>query len=157
MDFLLITANSSGIRRDSDTMHILVECDGRASWSNAVSDNMNKENLEIITNPGSRDGLRILILKGRLTIETVVGLQDALKGENAPELIIDMSGVPSMDSAGLGVMIAAYVRAKKTSRKLAFAGMNERVKAVTDTSRLSQFLDIYPTLKDAETALSTGQ
>ena len=118
---------------------------------------MNKENLQIITSPGSRDGLRILELKGRLTIETVVGLQDALKRENAPELIIDMSGVPSMYSAGLGVMIAAYVRAKKTSRKLAFAGMNERVKAVSDTSRLSQFLDIYPTLKDAEAALSAGQ
>jgi len=118
---------------------------------------MNRGNLEIITRPGSRDGLHILELKGRLTIDTVVILQDALKRESAPDLIIDMSGVPSMDSAGLGVMVAAYVRAKKTSRKLAFAGMNERVKAVTDTSRLSQFLDIYPTLKDAETALSTGQ
>jgi anti-anti-sigma factor len=96
---------------------------------------MNKEKLEIITSPGGRDGLCILELKGRLTIETVVGLQDAMRRESPPELIIDMSGVPSMDSSGLGVMIAAYVRAKKTSRKLAFAGMNERVKAVTDTSQ----------------------
>ena len=100
---------------------------------------MNKENLEILASSGGREGQRILVLKGRLTIETVGGLQDAIKRENAPELVIDMSGVPSMDSAGLGVMIAAYVRAKKTSRKLVFAGMNERVKAVTDTSRLSQF------------------
>jgi anti-anti-sigma factor len=157
MDFLLLSQNPSGISCGSATRYILVECDGRASWSNAESDNMNMENLQIITSPGSRDGLRILELKGRLSIETVVGLQDALKRENAPELIINMSGVPSMDSAGLGVIIAAYVRAKKSSRKLAFAGMNERVKAVTDTSRLSQFLDIYPTLKDAEAALSTGQ
>jgi anti-anti-sigma factor len=119
--------------------------------------NMNKENLEIVTSPGVRDGLRILVLRGRLTIETVVDLQDVLKREKAPDLIIDMSGVPSMDSAGLGVLIAAYVRAKKTSRKLAFAEMNARVKAVADTSRLSQFLDIYPTVKDAEAALSKAQ
>ena len=115
---------------------------------------MNNENLQIITHSGAREGQRILELKGALTIETVFGLQDAIRSENAPELIIDMSGVPYMDSAGLGVLIAAYVRAKKTSRKLSFTGMNERVKAVTDTSRLSQFLDIYPTVEDAEAALS---
>jgi anti-sigma B factor antagonist len=114
---------------------------------------MNNENLEIVTSLGKRDGLHILVLKGRLTIETVACFQDAVSRENAPVLIIDMSEVPSMDSAGLGVMIAAYVRAKKTSRNLSFAGMNERVKAVTDTSRLSQFLQIYATVRDAEAAL----
>jgi anti-sigma B factor antagonist len=122
------------------------------SKTSAESENVNNGNLEIITRPGN--GLRILVLKGRLTIETAACFQDAIKRENAPDLIIDMSGVPSMDSAGLGVMIAAYVRAKKTSRKLGIAGMNERVKAVTDTSRLSQFLQIYATVKGAEAALS---
>lgn len=115
---------------------------------------MNRENLEIVTNPGGRDGLRVMVLKGRLTIETVVSFQDEMRKESAPELIIDMSGVRSMDSAGLGVMIAAYIRAKKASSKLGFAGMNERVKAVADTSRMSQFLPIYPTVTDAEAALS---
>lgn len=117
---------------------------------------MSSENLEIITSPAGRDGLRILALKGRLTLETAACFQDAIRKENAPELIIDMSGVTSMDSAGLGAMIAAYIPAKKASRKLSFAGMNERVKAVTDTSRLSQFLPIYATVKDAEAALSKG-
>lgn len=114
---------------------------------------MNSENLQIIASPGARGGVRILELKGRLTVETVFGLQDAIKRENSPELIIDMSGVPYIDSAGIGVLVAAYVRAQKVLRKLAFAGMNERVKAVTDMSHLSQFFDIYPTVKDAEAAL----
>lgn len=117
---------------------------------------MNGESLEIVTNPGGRDGVRIMVLKGRLIIETVACFQDLLRRENAPELIIDMSGVPSMDSAGLGVMIAAYIRAKKASNKLAIAGMNERVKAVANTSRLSQFLQIYATVTDAEAALAEG-
>jgi len=118
---------------------------------------MNNEKLEIITSPGGRDGRRILVLKGRLIIETVAAFQDAISRESTPELIIDMSGVPSMDSAGLGVMIVAYVRIKKASRKLSFAGMNEHVKAVIDTSRLSQILQIYATVRDAETALSKDQ
>ena len=121
-----------------------------------MKQNLNNMNLEIVITTGGREGLRILVLKGRLTIETVASLQDAIKREDGPDLIIDMSGVPSMDSAGLGVMIAAYVRAKKTSRKLGIAGMNERVKAVTETTRLSQFLRIYATVKDAEADLSIG-
>jgi len=118
------------------------------------SGDVNKVNLQIIARRGARDEQRILELKGRLTIETVFGLQDAIKRESSPELIIDMSGVPYMDSVGLGVLVAAQVRAQKSSRKLAFAGMNARVKAVTELSRLSQFLDVYPSLKDAEEASS---
>ena len=118
------------------------------------SGDANKENLQIIARRGARGEQRILELKGRLTIETVFALQDAIKRENSPELIIDMSGVPYMDSVGLGVLVAAHVRAQKSSRKLAFAGMNARVKAVTELSRLSQFLDVYPSLKDAEEASS---
>jgi anti-sigma B factor antagonist len=117
-------------------------------------DDVDNENLQIITSPGARDGQHILELKGALTIQTVFGLQEAMQRENAPELIIDMTGVGYMDSAGLGVLVAAYVRAKKTSRKLAFAGMNARVKALTDMSKLSQFFRIYSTVKDAQAALS---
>ena len=118
------------------------------------SGDLDKVNLQIIGRRGARDEQRILELKGRLTIETVFALQDTIKRENSPELIIDMSGVPYMDSVGLGVLVAAHVRAQKSSRKLAFAGMNARVKAVTELSRLSLFLNVYPSLKDAEEASS---
>jgi anti-anti-sigma factor len=118
---------------------------------------VNKENLQIIGRPGSREGQRILELKGRLTIATLFDFQDAMKKEHSSELIIDMSGVPYIDSAGLGELVATYVRAQKASCKLAFAGMNARVRAVIDMSHLSQFFHNYPTAKDAEAALSTGQ
>ena len=118
------------------------------------SNGMTKENLQIIANPGLRDGQRILKLKGALTIHTVFGFQDAMKRENASELILDMSGVPYIDSAGLGAMVAAYVGAQRGMRKLAFAGMNTQVKALTDMTHVSQLFHSYPTVKDAEAALS---
>jgi anti-sigma B factor antagonist len=118
------------------------------------SNGMTKENLQIIANPGLRDGQRILELKGALTIHTVFGFQDAVKRENASELILDMSGVPYIDSAGLGAMVAAYVGAQKAMRKLAFAGMNTQVKALTEMTHVSQLFHSYPTVKDAEAALS---
>jgi anti-anti-sigma factor len=91
-----------------------------SEWESQIPkspEDMHNKKLEIVTSPGGRDGLRILVVKGRLTIETVASFQDAIRKEHAQELIVDMSGVPSMDSAGLGVMIAACVHAKKTSRK----------------------------------------
>lgn len=115
---------------------------------------MTKENLQIIANPGRRDGQRILELRGVLSIHTVFGFQDAVKRENAPELIIDMSGVPYIDSAGLGALVAAYVGAQKAMRKLAFAGMNSQVKALADMTHVSQLFHSYPTVKDAEAAFS---
>ena len=118
---------------------------------------MNSSNLEITASPGERDGLRVLALNGRLTIETAASFQEAIRKEDAPELVVDMSRVPSIDSAGLGVMIAAFVRAKKASRKIGFAEMNERVKAVADTSRLSRHLPIYATVRDAEACLAQVQ
>ena len=118
---------------------------------------VSKENIQVIGRPGSRGGEHILEVKGRLTIATLFGFQDATRKENAPELIIDMTGVPYIDSAGLGELVATYVRAQKASRKLAFAGMNARVMAVIEMSHLSQFLHNYPTVKDAEAALSTSQ
>jgi anti-sigma B factor antagonist len=115
---------------------------------------MTKENLQVVATPGAREGSRILELKGALTIQTVFGFQDAVRGETAPELILDLSSVPFIDSAGLGALVATYVRAKKALRKIAFAGMNTQVKALADMTQLSQLFHTYPTVKDAEAALA---
>jgi len=50
--------------------------------------------------------------------------------------------------------VAAYVGAQKALRKLAFAGMNTQVKALADMTHVSQLFHNYPTVKDAEAALS---
>ena len=115
---------------------------------------MNKDNLQVVKTEGSRDGQSILHLKGSLNIHTVFSFQEMLRSENAPELIIDFSGVPYIDSAGLGALVAAYVGAQKTARKLAFSGMNTQVKALIDMTHVSKLFQSYPTIKDAEAALS---
>ena len=112
------------------------------------------ENLQVTKSAGSREGQRILHIKGSLNIHTVFNFQEALRSENGPELIIDFSGVPYIDSAGLGALVAAYVGAQKTARKLAFSGMNTQVKALIDMTHVSKLFQNYPTIKDAEAALS---
>jgi len=114
---------------------------------------MPKENLQIVSSAGARESIRVLHLKGPLNIQTVFTLQDALKQETSPALILDFSDVPFIDSAGLGALVAAHVSSQKTMRKLAYAEMNTQVKTLIDMTHVSQIIKSYPTIKEAEAAL----
>jgi anti-sigma B factor antagonist len=69
-------------------------------------------------------------------------------------LILDLSGVPYVDSAGLGALVAVYVGTKNAKRKLALVGMNNQLKTLAEMTHVFQFFQTYPTVKDAQTALS---
>jgi anti-sigma B factor antagonist len=117
---------------------------------------MSKENLQVVSEPGARDGQRVVHLKGSLNIHTVFGFQDAMRKENVPELIIDFSGVPYIDSAGLGALVSTYVGTQKAMRKLAFTGMNTQVKALMEMTHVDTLLKTYASVKDAEAAFSSA-
>lgn len=80
--------------------------------------------------------------------------QDAMKKETGPALVLDFTEVDYIDSAGLGALVAAHVGAQRAMRKLAFAGMNTQVKALLDMTHVSELFKTYPTVKDAEAALT---
>ncbi|MGD0963759.1 MAG: STAS domain-containing protein [Candidatus Acidiferrales bacterium] len=114
---------------------------------------MPNENLQIVTSPGSRDGSKILRIKGPLNIHTIFEFQNALRAESSSTLIIDFAEVPFIDSTGLGAMVGAHLAAQKVNRKIVFAAMNSQVKALLDMTHVSQFFNTYPTIDDAETAV----
>ena len=65
---------------------------------------------------------------------------------------MDMSKVPYMDSAGLGVIMNYYVAAQGGGRTFLLAGVNERVRALLEMTKVDSVLKIFPTLEAAETA-----
>ena len=48
-------------------------------------------------------------LSGKLSLETVSGFLQALRPLDAPKLILDMSGVSYLDSAGAGALVQLFV------------------------------------------------
>lgn len=114
---------------------------------------MAEKNIQIIASIGARDGHKILTLKGPLNIHTVFDFQNAVRDETAPTLIVDFSGVPFIDSAALGTLVATHLSTQKANRKLVIAGLNSQVKALLDMTRVSHFFNIYPSIEDAESAL----
>jgi len=115
---------------------------------------MPKDNLQIVHTPGSREGVRIMKMKGALSIHTVFTFQDATRQDSSPVLILDFSEVPFIDSGGLGALVAAHISAHKSMRKLGCTGMNTQVSALVEMTHVNQLLKIFPSVKDAEAGLS---
>ena len=113
---------------------------------------MPTENMQGVVSDGPQAGLRILRLKGPLSLHTVFEFQNLVRAETSPSLIIDFSGVPYVDSAGLGALVGAHVSAQKARRKLSFAGMNTQVTALLDMTRLRGMFSIFSTVEEAQCA-----
>jgi anti-sigma B factor antagonist len=103
--------------------------------------------------PGQNEGTTVLKLTGPLTISTMFGFQDAFRAMTPKVMILDMSEVPYMDSAGLGLVMNSYVSAQDHGRKLLLAGVNERVIELFKMTRVQGVLQSFPTVEAAEESL----
>jgi len=113
---------------------------------------MATENLVISISRGSR-GQTILSLSGPLSIHTVFKFQEAVRSDPSSALIVDFSGVPFIDSAGLGALVGVSVSTKKANRRVAYAAMNKQAKALVEMTHVNQLFQTYDTVKDAEVAI----
>ena len=101
---------------------------------------------------GSQDGTVIMKLVGPLTLSNMFAFQAQFRSTKPPCLILDMSEVPYMDSAGLGLLTNYFVAAQDDHRKFLLAGVNERVLSLFEMTKVDQILKIYPSVEEAEKA-----
>ena len=105
---------------------------------------------------GGAGGQGVLRLKGPLTAENLSEFQNAVRRENSPTIILDLTDVPYIDSAGLGSLVGAYISGHKSGRRIALTGVNERVLHLFEITRVEQLFLIFPSLWDAIEALSNS-
>jgi anti-sigma B factor antagonist len=109
---------------------------------------------QIAGRAGANAGVHILSVKGAITHATSSALQEAVNAASARGLIIDLTEVPSVDSMAVGALVRVYVSCTKGGRKLAFVGLNNRVRNVLQIVGVDPLFDIYPTVAEAESALN---
>ncbi|MBA3916336.1 MAG: STAS domain-containing protein [Acidobacteriales bacterium] len=117
---------------------------------------MPTEPLVIEKYEGPIPGHGVLRLKGPLVAENVPPFQNAVRGDDTDTMIVDLTHVPYVDSAGLGSLVAAYVSRNKAGQRVAFAGLNPRVLKLFEVTRVEPLFLIFPTLADAVTGMSTA-
>src|SRR5271169_17838 len=108
------------------------------------------DEIQIQRAPGSVSGVTILSLTGPLTIATLFDFQTAIRQPDLKSTIIDFSGVPYMDSAGLGIVLSHWAHCQRIGVKFAAVGISERVIVLLEMSGVSKILPCLATAADAE-------
>ncbi|ABF43773.1 anti-sigma-factor antagonist [Candidatus Koribacter versatilis Ellin345] len=101
-------------------------------------------NLELILQ--SRGETDVITLKGPLLLANIFAFQNSVRASKTPSLIIDMTAVPYIDSAGIGVLIGAYVNREKDGRKLLLVGVTPRVHTALQVTKVESFFSFADTL-----------
>ena len=96
----------------------------------------------------------VLRLKGPLTAENLSPFQNAIRGEQAPTMILDLTQVPYIDSGGLGSLVGAYISRQKAGHRVVLAGVNRRVLRVFEITKVEPLFLIFPNVCEALDALT---
>lgn len=111
---------------------------------------MSDNKLTYTTSAGAKQGTTIVTLDGPFTLANMFKLQADLRELRAAEcLIMDLTLVPYMDSAGLGVVMNSYVAAQSGGRKFLVAGVNDRVRALMEMTKVDSILKICDSVEAA--------
>ena len=113
------------------------------------------DEIQIQRTAGSASDVSILTLIGPLTITTLFDFQTAVRQPDLKSTIIDFSGVPYMDSAGLGIVLSHWAHTQRIGVKFAAVAISERVRVLLEMTGVAKIVPYYPTVAEAERAFSS--
>ena len=107
--------------------------------------------LTIERKDGKEPGTRILVLNGPLTLRNMFDLQAELRSQPEPVLsILDLSGVPYMDSAGMGLLINHFVHCQGCGARVIAAGVSPRVLELFKMTKVDSVIPQAASVEAAE-------
>lgn len=77
-----------------------------------------------------------------------------LVDEGVKKFVINLKGVPWINSTGLGTLMAAYTTVQKNSGKLSLCHVSDRIHSLFMITKLLTIFDTQPTEKEAVASLS---
>jgi anti-sigma B factor antagonist len=100
--------------------------------------------------PSSDEKLTIYKPTGKLSLETVNDFIQKLRPDASDYLVLDMSGVSFLDSAGVGALVSLFVSRRNQGKRFALATLTSQSTAVVTVAGLQNLLPIYGTVGEAE-------
>lgn len=98
------------------------------------------------------EGYRVLRPSGDLDVYTVGSLRDAIGrmiDEETPKVVVDLDGVPFMDSSGLGALMGGVRRLREAGGDLAIACTREQHLKLFNITGFGEGVSIAPTVDEA--------
>ena len=107
---------------------------------------MRDDNLTIDELPSAANGDAVWRLTGPLVITSFFEFQERVRADKSKTLALDFSGVPYIDSTGVGALVSIYVNRQKDGRRLLLVAVQPRVRAALQITKVDQFFNFADTL-----------
>ena len=109
--------------------------------------------MELHTVTKEVDGVTVLSLAGRVTLgEECSQLRSTMKEllrQGKKRLVLDLSRVTYMDSAGLGTLVAAYTSTRNEGGDVRLASITGRFNELLNITKLVTIFSIHGSVEDA--------
>lgn len=106
----------------------------------------------------SNGGVMILDLKGKLTIgegdELLKDKVNSLIQQGYQKLLLNLEGVPYVDSAGLGEIVRTYTTVSRQGGKLKLLNLTKRIE---DLLAITKLLTVFETFESEQEAVKSFQ
>jgi anti-sigma B factor antagonist len=112
------------------------------------------ETMEVEREPGRTSDVTVFKLTGPFVLGTMFELQAAFREPAVKGVIIDLSAVPYIDSAGLGVLLGEWSHTQRGGYKYALVGMSPRVHTIFEITHTDSVLPIFQTQAEAEASFA---
>jgi anti-anti-sigma factor len=110
---------------------------------------MQTERLNLEKQPASTGDALVVRLSGKLSLENVSDFIATVRTEPAGHLILDMSGLSFLDSAGVGALVTLFVSRRSKDKTLALAALTLQGTAVMQVAGLLKLLPVYSSVEQA--------
>jgi anti-sigma B factor antagonist len=94
-------------------------------------------------------GVTVLRLHGPLLLGNFFPLQTMVRADSSDLLIVDVSDMPYIDSAGIGCLVGAHVSRENSRRKLVLVGANDRLLTSLKVTKVEQLFTLASTMEQA--------
>ena len=135
---------------------------GKAGYCNRRPAYSAKKRLNITMNITNKEigGVSVVAFNGRIVLgEESTALREKVKsllGAGKKRIVLDMSNVTYIDSAGLGILVAAHVSAQKQGAALHLSNLGNKFHDVLQLTRLLTVFSVYDTEADAISTFGTS-
>jgi anti-sigma B factor antagonist len=129
---------------------------------NSLSNRLEKKSKMIleIDVQTSEDGIPLMHLKGEIDLHTCAPFRDTLReliDQQRYNIVIDLSEVPYLDSAALGVLVDAVRRVREFNGAIYLVAPTPFVRRAFDITRLIKIFRLCETKEDALSEIKTAE
>lgn len=102
------------------------------------------------------DGVTVLDLKGKMTLgegdELLKDKINSLMNQGRGKILLNLEGVPYIDSAGLGEIVRTYTTVSRQGGTMKLVNLTKRI---TDLLAITKLLTVFETYDDESEALKS--